>query len=121
VVRTLQPVIESLEPELEEAAATLGASRIRTMATIILPTLLPTIITGFALALARAVGEYGSVVFISGNLPYKTEIAPVLIMMRLDEFNYAGATTIAVVLLLMSFVLLALINWLELWSSRLRS
>ena len=121
VVRTLQPVLESLEPELEEAAATLGASRLRTMGTIIVPTLLPTVITGFALAFARAVGEYGSVVFISGNLPYRTEIAPVLIMMRLEEYNYAGATAIALVLLVFAFVLLGLINWLELWASRFHS
>lgn len=118
VVRTLQPVLAALEPEIEEAAATLGASRWRTMGTILLPTLFPTILTGFALAFARAVGEYGSVVFISGNLPYKTEIAPTLIMMRLEEYNYAGATAIAVVLLVVSFVLLGLINYLELWASR---
>lgn len=117
-VRTLQPVLENLEVEVEEAAATLGASRFRTMAVIILPTLLPTILTGFTLSFARALGEYGSVVFISGNLPYKTEIAPVLIMMRLEEYNYAGATAIAVVLLLFSFVLLAVINWIEHWTSR---
>jgi sulfate/thiosulfate transport system permease protein len=118
VVRTLQPVLACLEPEVEEAAATLGASRWRTMGSIILPTLFPTILTGFALAFARAVGEYGSVVFISGNLPYKTEIAPTLIMMRLEEYNYAGATAIAVVLLVVSFVLLGLINYLELWAGR---
>jgi sulfate transport system permease protein len=118
VVRTLQPVLACLEPEVEEAAATLGASRWRTMGTIVLPTLFPTILTGFALAFARAVGEYGSVVFISGNLPYKTEIAPALIMMRLEEYNFAGATAIAVVLLVVSFGLLAVINWLELWAGR---
>lgn len=118
VVRTLQPVLETLEPEIEEAAATLGASRLRTFATILLPSLLPTIITGFALSFARAIGEYGSVVFISGNLPYKTEIAPVLIMMRLEEYNYAGATAIAMVLLVLSFALLGVINWLESFSSR---
>lgn len=118
VVRTLQPILETLEPEIEEAAATLGASRLRTFATILLPSLLPTIITGFALSFARAIGEYGSVVFISGNLPYKTEIAPVLIMMRLEEYNYAGATAIAMVLLVLSFVLLGVINWLESFASR---
>jgi sulfate/thiosulfate transport system permease protein len=118
VVRTLQPVLETLEPEIEEAAATLGASRLRTFASILLPSLLPTIITGFALSFARAIGEYGSVVFISGNLPYKTEIAPVLIMMRLEEYNYAGATAIAMVLLVLSFALLGLINWLESFASR---
>jgi sulfate transport system permease protein len=118
VVRTLQPVLETLEPEIEEAAATLGASRLRTFATILLPSLLPTIITGFALSFARAIGEYGSVVFISGNLPYKTEIAPVLIMMRLEEYNYAGATAIAMVLLVLSFALLGVINLLESFASR---
>jgi sulfate transport system permease protein len=118
VVRTLQPVLETLEPEIEEAAATLGASRLRTFAAILLPSLLPTIITGFALSFARAIGEYGSVVFISGNLPYKTEIAPVLIMMRLEEYNYAGATAIAMVLLVLSFVLLGAINLLESFASR---
>ena len=118
VVRTLQPVLETLEPEIEESAATLGASRFRTFATILLPSLLPTIITGFALSFARAIGEYGSVVFISGNLPYKTEIAPVLIMMRLEEYNYAGATAIAMVLLVLSFALLGVINLLESFASR---
>jgi sulfate/thiosulfate transport system permease protein len=109
----------NLEPEIEEAAATLGSSRLRTLWVIILPTLLPSIVTGFTLAFARAIGEYGSVVFISGNLPYRTEIAPVLITMRLEEYNYAGAAAIAIVLLLISFVLLAFINVLELWASRL--
>ncbi len=118
MVRSLEPVLAGLEPEVEEAAATLGASRLRTMVSILLPTLLPTIFTGFALAFARAVGEYGSVVFISGNLPYRTEIAPMLIMMRLEEYNYAGATAIAVVLLVLAFLLLAVINWLELWAGR---
>ncbi len=118
VVRTLQPVLETLEPEIEEAAATLGASRLRTFVSILLPSLLPTIITGFALSFARAIGEYGSVVFISGNLPYKTEIAPVLIMMRLEEYNYAGATAIAMVLLVLSFALLGVINLLESFASR---
>jgi sulfate transport system permease protein len=118
VVRTLQPVVENLEPEVEEAAATLGAGRWRTFFFIIAPLLLPTIITGFALAFARAIGEYGSVVFISGNLPFRTEIAPFLIVMRLEEYNYAGATAMAAVLLLVSFVLLGLINALELWASR---
>jgi sulfate transport system permease protein len=118
VVRTLQPVLETLEPEVEEAAATLGASRFRTFFTILAPTLFPTIITGFALAFARAVGEYGSIVFISGNIPYKTEIAPHLIVMRLDEYDYNGATAIAAVLMIVSFLILALINWLENWASR---
>jgi len=117
-VRTLQPVLESLEREVEEAAATLGASRVRTFFSVIAPTLLPTIITGFALAFARAVGEYGSIVFISGNLPFKTEIAPYLIVMRLEEYDYTGAVTLALVLMVISFALLYLINWLENWSGR---
>lgn len=119
VIRTLQPVIQSLDKEVEEAAAILGATRLRTFFSIIFPTLLPTIITGFSLAFARAIGEYGSIVFISGNIPYKTEIAPVLIVMRLEEYNYAGATAIAVVLLLLSFLLLAVINWLQGWSHKI--
>lgn len=119
VIRTLQPVIESLDKEIEEAAAILGASRLRTFISIIFPTLLPTIITGFSLAFARAIGEYGSIVFISGNIPYKTEIAPVLIVMRLEEYNYAGATAIAVVLLVISFLLLVLINWLQGWAQKI--
>src|SRR5437899_304202 len=117
-VRTLQPVLENLEREVEEAAATLGASRVRTFFSIIAPTLLPTIITGFALAFARAVGEYGSIVFISGNLPFKTEIAPYLIVMRLEEYDYTGALALAVVLMVFSFVVLAAINLLEQWASR---
>jgi sulfate/thiosulfate transport system permease protein len=118
VVRTLQPVLENLEREIEEAAATLGASRLRTFCTILLPSLLPTVITGFALAFARAIGEYGSVVFISGNIPFRTEIAPYLIVMRLEEYDYTGAIALAVVLLVISFALLAVINWLEQWASR---
>jgi sulfate transport system permease protein len=118
VVRTLQPVLEGLEREVEEAAATLGAGRLRTFVRIVLPTLMPTVITGFALAFARAIGEYGSVVFISGNLPYKTEIAPYLIVYRLEEYDYAGAVALAVVLLVLSFLLLAAINLLEHWTSR---
>lgn len=118
VVRTLQPVLQNLDRDVEESAATLGAGRARTFLSIILPTLLPTILTGFALAFARAIGEYGSIVFISGNLPFRTEIAPFLIVMRLEEYNYAGAMTLAVVLLGLSFVLLAGINWLEQWASR---
>jgi sulfate transport system permease protein len=117
VVRTLQPVLENLERDVEEAAATLGASRLRTFASVIAPTLMPALLTGFALAFARAIGEYGSIVFISGNLPFKTEIAPYLIVMRLEEFDYAGAIALAVVLLIFSFVLLACINLLEQWAS----
>jgi sulfate transport system permease protein len=118
VVRTLQPVLENLEREVEEVAATLGAGRLRTFVSIIAPTLLPAVLTGFAQAFARAVGEYGSVVFISGNLPFKTEIAPYLIVMRLEEYDYTGAIALAVVLLVFSFVLLATINLLEQWSGR---
>lgn len=116
VVRTVQPVLQSLDPEIEEAAATLGATRGQTFRYVLLPLLLPAVLTGFALAFARALGEYGSVVFVSGNMPFKTEIAPVLIVGRLEEFAYSEATAIAVVLLAMSFVLLALINLLERWS-----
>ncbi|MBC8003372.1 MAG: sulfate ABC transporter permease subunit CysT [Opitutaceae bacterium] len=118
VVRTLQPVLENLERELEEAAATLGASRYRTFVSVIAPILFPTVITGFTLAFARAVGEYGSIVFISGNLREKTEIAPHLIVIHLDQHEYASATAIAVVLMVISFVLLAVINGLEQWASR---
>ena len=118
VVRSLQPVLENLEREVEEAAATLGSGRLRTFVQIIAPTLFPTIITGFALAFARAVGEYGSIVFISGNIPFKTEIAPYLIVMRLEEYDYLGAVSIATVLLVISFLILAVINWLEVWSSQ---
>ena len=118
VVRTLQPVLQNLEPEVEEAAATLGAGRLRTFVAIIAPSLLPAVLTGFALAFARAIGEYGSIVFISGNLPFKTEIAPYLIVMRLEEYDYTGAIALAVVLLVFSFLLLGAINLLEHWSSR---
>jgi sulfate transport system permease protein len=118
VVRTLQPVLEQLEREVEEAAATLGATRFRTFASVIMPSLVPAVLTGFALAFARAIGEYGSIIFISGNLPFKTEIAPYLIVMRLEEYDYAGAISLAVVLLVFSFLLLAAINALEYWSSR---
>lgn len=112
-VRTLQPVLENLEQEVEEAAATLGAGRLRTFASVIAPALLPAVLTGFALALARAIGEYGSIVFISGNMPFRTEIAPYLIVMRLEEYDYPGAIVLAVVLLVCSFVLLGAINLLE--------
>ena len=118
VVRTLQPVLENFEREVEEASAMLGAGRLRTFISVIAPSLLPSIITGFALAFARAIGEYGSIVFISGNLPYKTEIAPYLIVMRLEEYDYAGAMTMAVVLLVFSFALLAVINLIEQWAGK---
>jgi sulfate transport system permease protein len=118
VVRTLQPVLQNLDREVEEAAATLGAGRLRTFVAIIAPSLTPAVLTGFALAFARAIGEYGSIVFISGNLPFKTEIAPYLIVMRLEEYDYTGAIALAVVLLAFSFLLLGAINLLEHWSSR---
>jgi len=118
VVRTVQPILEDLDPEAEEAAASLGSTRWQTFRTVILPTLYPALITGFALAFSRGVGEYGSVVFVSGNMPFKTEIAPILIVARLEEFAYGEATAIAVVLLVISFLMLVLINLLERWSMR---
>ncbi len=118
VVRTVQPVLEEIERELEEAAATLGASRYQTVTRVILPALLPALLTGFVLALARAVGEYGSVVFIAGNLPYRTEIAPLLIVIRLEEFDYAGASAIATIMLGISFVIFLVINLIQAWSRR---
>jgi sulfate transport system permease protein len=118
VVRTVQPVLEDFDPESEEASASLGATRWQTFKNVILPALYPALITGFALAFARSIGEYGSVVFISGNMPYKTEIAPILIVARLEEFAYGEATAIAVVLLVISFSMLLLINILEGWSRR---
>ena len=118
VVRTLQPVLESMDAEVEEAAAALGASRWQTFRRIILPSIAPALVTGFALSFARGLGEYGSVVFVSGNLPNKTEIAPVLIVARLEEFAYVQATAIAVVLLSASFLLLVAIALLERWSKR---
>jgi sulfate transport system permease protein len=118
VVRTLQPVIEELDPEVEEAAASLGASRWQTFVRVILPALIPAWLTGFALAFARALGEYGSVVFISGNMPMRTEIVPLLIMTKLEQYDYAGATAIAVVMLGASFVLLLAINGLQWWNAR---
>jgi sulfate transport system permease protein len=114
----VQPVLEDIDPETEESAASLGATRWQTFRAVILPSLYPALITGFALAFARSLGEYGSVVFVSGNMPYKTEIAPVLIVSRLEEFAYGEATAIAVVLLLISFSMLVLINLLERWSKR---
>jgi len=118
VVRTLQPVLETLEKELEEAAASLGANRWHTVYRVLFPALLPALLTGFALAFARAVGEYGSVIFISGNMPFRTEITPLLIVTKLEQYNYAGAAALAVVLLIFSFVLLLLINLLQHWSVR---
>jgi len=118
VVRTLQPVIEELEPEIEEASATLGANRWQTITRVILPELVPPLLTGFALAFARALGEYGSVVFISGNMPMRTEIVPLLIITKLEQYDYRGATAIAAVMLIASFVLLLIINLLQKWSRR---
>ena len=118
VVRTLQPVIESLDLEVEEAAASLGATRFGVVTRVILPYLYPAWITGFALSFARAVGEYGSVVFISGNMPMQTEISPLLIITKLEQFDYAGATAIALVMLLMSFTLLLAINAMQGWTTR---
>jgi sulfate/thiosulfate transport system permease protein len=118
VVRTVQPVLQDLDIEIEEAAATLGASRPQTFFRVILPLLLPALLTGFALALARGIGEYGSVIFIAGNMPMRTEIAPVLIVTKLEQFDYAGATAIAMVLLGASFLLLLAINVLQRWSRR---
>lgn len=118
VVRTVQPVMEELDREVEEASATLGASRFQTLRMVILPALTPAILTGFALAFARGVGEYGSVIFIAGNIPYVSEIAPLLIVIRLEEFNYAGATAIACVMLVISFSMLLFINLLQMWSRR---
>jgi sulfate transport system permease protein len=118
VVRTLQPVIEDLDVEIEEAATSLGASRLEVLARVILPYLYPAWLTGFALAFARAIGEYGSVVFIAGNMPMRTEIAPLLIMTKLEQYDYAGATAIAVVMLFISFTMLLTVNALQGWSSR---
>lgn len=117
VVRAVQPVLESLDRDVEEAAGSLGANRWQTFRWIIFPALIPSMLTGYALSFARALGEYGSVVFVSGNIPFKTEIAPVLIVAKLEAFSYGQATAIAVVLLLFSFLTLAVVNLLERWSS----
>jgi len=118
VVRTLQPVIEDLDPEVEEAATSLGATRAGVLLRVILPNLFPAWLTGFSLAFARALGEYGSVVFISGNMPMRTEISPLLIVTKLEQYDYAGATAIAVVMLALSFTLLLCINGLQTWARR---
>jgi sulfate transport system permease protein len=110
MVRTVQPVLEDLEPEIEDAAAVLGASRIPTLARVVLPGVLPALTTGFALAFARGLGEYGSVVFIAGNMPMVSEITPLLIMIKLEQFDYAGATAIALVFLIVSFAMLLAVN-----------
>jgi sulfate transport system permease protein len=118
MVRTVQPVLEEFEQELEEAAATLGANRLQTIAMVILPRLTPAILTGFALAFARAVGEYGSVIFIAGNLPNQSEIAPLLIIIKLEEFDVAGAAVIGSIMLILAFVMLLIINLIQVWSRR---
>jgi sulfate transport system permease protein len=121
VVRTVQPVLQDLEAEIEEAAASLGASRWQSFRRVILPSVGPALLTGFALAFARAIGEFGSVVFIAGNMPMRTEIAPLLIMTKLEQFDYAGATAIGVVMLTVSFLLLLGINLLQWWTRRRRA
>lgn len=118
VVRTVQPVLEDLESELEEAAATLGATRLQTFSRVIFPTLFPALMTGFALAFSRAIGEYGSVIFIAGNMPMISEITPLLIITKLEQYDVAGATALAVVMLVISFVMLLIINLLQWWSRR---
>lgn len=118
VVRTMQPVLQDLDRDVEEAAATLGASRLQALVRVVLPAIAPSMLTGTALAFARAVGEYGSVIFIAGNIPYVSEIAPLLIVIRLEEFDYRGATAVATVMLAISFVMLLVINALQSWSRR---
>lgn len=118
IVRTVQPVLEDLGADVEEAAATLGANRWQTFVRVILPAILPALLTGFALAFARAVGEYGSVIFIAGNMPYQSEIAPLLIIVQLEQYNYAGATAIASVMLAASFVLLLMVNLIQAWARK---
>lgn len=118
VVRTVQPVLEDLEAETEEAAASLGANRLQTFTKVILPTLWPALLTGFALAFARAIGEYGSVIFIAGNVPFVSEITPLIIITKLEQYEYSSATAIAVVMLVISFLLLFAINGLQWWASR---
>lgn len=118
VVRTVQPVLEDLDKEIEEAAASLGANRAQTIFKVVLPIIFPALLTGFALAFARAVGEYGSVIFIAGNLPMVSEIAPLMIITKLEQYDYAGATSIAVVMLILSFILLLVINSLQAWTAK---
>lgn len=118
VVRTVQPVMEEIDREIEEASASLGANRLQTVVRVLLPSLAPALMTGFVLALARAVGEYGSVIFIAGNIPFRTEIAPLLIVIRLEEFDYAGATAIATLMLAISFAMFLVINVIQAWARR---
>ncbi len=119
VVRTVEPVLQDLDREVEEAAASLGAGRLQTFMRVILPAILPAVLTGFALAFARGLGEYGSVIFVAGNLPMVSEIAPLLIIIKLEQFDYAGATAIATVVLVAGFLMLFVINWLQRWNRRL--
>jgi sulfate transport system permease protein len=118
IVRTVEPVLADLGAESEEASATLGAGRAATIVRVILPAIAPALMTGFALAFARAVGEYGSIIFIAGNVPFRSEIAPLLIITQLEQYDYEGATAIAVVMLLMAFAILLLINLIQLWQRR---
>ncbi|MGR8932025.1 MAG: sulfate ABC transporter permease subunit CysT [Gammaproteobacteria bacterium] len=118
VVRTVQPVLQEFDTAMEEAAASLGANRLQTVLRVILPNVLPSAITGFALAFARGVGEYGSVIFIAGNMPYVSEVVPLLIITKLEQYDYAGATTIGLAMLMLSFVLLLLVNSLQWWTRR---
>jgi sulfate transport system permease protein len=118
IVRTVQPVLEDLDVEFEEAAASLGATRLQTIRRVVLPALAPALVTGFALAFARAVGEYGSVIFIAGNLPMVSEITPLIIITKLEQYDYAGATAVAAVMLIVSFILLLIINALQAWTAR---
>ncbi len=118
VVRMIQPVLQTLDKEVEEAAASLGAGRLQTFTKVVFPEILPALLTGFALAFARALGEYGSVVFISGNMPMRTEITPLLIMTKLEQYDYAGASAIAAVMLIVSFIMLFVINILQWWQSK---
>ena len=117
VVRTVEPILQDMERELEEAAASLGANRLQTFIQIILPSILPALLTGFAMSFARGLGEYGSVIFIAGNIPKVSEIVPLLIVMKLEQYDYAGATAIALVMLIASFILLFIINWLQKWAA----
>lgn len=119
VVRSVEPVLQDLDVEVEEAAACLGAGRLQTFLRVILPTILPAVLTGFALAFARGLGEFGSVIFIAGNLPMVSEIAPLLIVIKLEQYDYGGATAIATVVLVAGFILLFVINWLQRWNKRL--
>lgn len=118
VVRTVQPVLEDLDKEIEEAAASLGANRAQTIFKVVLPIIFPALLTGFALAFARAVGEYGSMIFIAGNLPMVSEIAPLMIITKLEQYDYSGATSIAVVMLILSFILLLVVNTLQAWTAK---